>query len=63
MNLFVSLQKLTEKINQIDKKTKDLKKKCYSSNPFAFVQNKTYVWVERVRDFNKCSIFNKNKRD
>ena len=64
MELFVSLKKLAKRIHQIDKRAKYMsEKKCYSSNPFAFVQNKTYVWVERVKDFNKCGFIRKKKND
>ena len=62
MNIFRSLNQLIKRINEIDKRSKYLsKEKCYSSNPFAFAQNKTYVWVERVKDFNKCG--QKKKKD
>lgn len=61
MNILLSLKRLIRRINEIDRRSEYLsKKKCYSSNPFAFTQNKTYVWVERVRDFNKCGLFDKN---
>lgn len=61
MNILTSLKKLMKRINEVDKRSKYLsKKKCYTSNPFAFTQNKTYVWVERVKDFNKCGLFEKS---
>lgn len=60
MDLLISLKKLIDRINEINIKSKNMsKERRYSSNPFAFTQNKTYVWVDRVKDFNKCSWFSK----
>lgn len=60
MNILTSLKKLIKRIDEVDKRSKYMsKEKCYSSNPFAFTQNKTYVWVERVKDFNKCGLFDR----
>lgn len=59
MNLFVSMKKIIKRINEIDTKTKKLnKEKCYSTNPFAFQQNKTFVWVERVKYTDNCGRIN-----
>ncbi len=55
MNLLLSLKKLIKRINEIDRKSQYMsREKCYSSNPFAFQQNKTYVWVERIKNIDKC---------
>lgn len=52
MNLFKNLKK---RIEEIDIKSKEMsKEKCYSSNPFAFQQQKTYVWIEKPPD-KKCN--------
>lgn len=52
LNLF---KNLINKVDEIDRKSKEMsKEKCYSSNPFAFQQNKTYVWVDRVKNENQC---------
>ncbi len=56
MDLFFSLKKLINRINDIDTKSKRMSKESsYSTNPFSFKKDKTYVWVEKVKDFNKCS--------
>lgn len=55
MDILQNLKKIIKRIDYIDKKAKQLsKEKCYSSNPFAFQQNRTYVWVERIKNFDKC---------
>lgn len=55
MDIFVSLKNLIRKINVIDKKAKKLSRhRSYSSNPFAFTQNKTYVWLEKENNPNHC---------
>lgn len=60
--MFLSLKNLIRRINIAEKRYKYFSKsKCYTSNPFSFVQNKTYVWVERVKDFNKCGYLDKKK--
>ncbi len=52
MNLFKNLKK---RIEEIDIKSKEMsKEKCYSSNPFAFQRQKTYVWIEKPPD-KKCN--------
>lgn len=62
MNILSRIKKLIKRIDEVDKRSKYMsKEKCYSSNPFAFTQNKTYVWVERVKDFNKCGLFERNQ--
>lgn len=62
MNILSKIKKLIKRIDEVDKRSKYMsKEKCYSSNPFAFTQNKTYVWVERVKDFNKCGLFERNQ--
>ena len=56
MGIIEKLKNLINRVEEIDEKSKKMSKdKCYSSNPFAFAQNKTYVWVEKVKDFNKCA--------
>lgn len=63
MNILSRIKKLIKRIDEVDKRSKYMsKEKCYSSNPFAFTQNKTYVWVERVKDFNKCGLFERNQK-
>lgn len=58
MNLFEKLKKFINRIDEVDRKAQKLsKEKSYSSNPFAFQQNRTYVWVERVKKFDKCGRF------
>ena len=53
MKIMNLLKNLKKRIEEIDRKTKELSKsKCYSSNPFAFQQNKTYAWVETVKNKN-----------
>ena len=53
MKLLETFKSLVRKVEEIDRKTKELSKsKCYSSNPFAFQQNKTYAWVETVKNKN-----------
>lgn len=60
MELFVSLKKLIKRIDKIDKKTKKMfEKKIYSTNPFAFNKKRTLIWVDEVKDYNKCQFFNK----
>lgn len=55
MDIFVSLKNLIRKINVIDKKAKRLSRnQNYSSNPFAFTPNKTYVWLEKENNPNNC---------
>lgn len=52
MSLFKNLK---QRIEEIDRKSQEMsKEKCYSSNPFAFQQYKTYAWVERVKKDNNC---------
>lgn len=61
MDIFVSLKNLIKKINVIDKRAKRLSQtQNYSSNPFAFVQNKTYVWIDKDNTQNNCKIQNKD---
>ena len=46
-NLFESLK---QKIEEIDAKYKTAQKQnSYASNPFAFYQDKTYVWIEKAK--------------
>ena len=62
MNLLLSLKKLIKKIEYVDKHAQQMaKENFYTSNPFAFVQAKTYVWIEKVKDFNQCNLLKKNK--
>ena len=67
MKLFVSLKKLIKRIDKIDKKTKKMfEKKIYSTNPIAFDKKQTLIWVDEVKDYNKCQSYktkNKNKED
>ena len=54
MGLFESLKSLITRIEEIDEKSKNLKKNnIYSTNPFApftLKENETYVWVEKAKD-------------
>lgn len=60
MDIFVSLKNLIKKINVIDKRARRLSQtQNYSSNPFAFVQNKTYVWIDNNTQ-DSCNIQNKD---
>ena len=60
MGIIEYFKNLINRLEEIDIKSKRMsKEKCYSSNPFAFTQNKTYAWVEKVKDFNKCSRRNR----
>lgn len=61
MNIFVSLQNLIERVNEIDKKAKKLSidKDC-SSNPFISSLNKTYAWIEPVKENPQCKYRPKN---
>lgn len=55
MKIINIFKNLINRVDEIDKKSKKMsKEKCYSSNPFAFQQDKTYVWVERVKKPNSC---------
>ncbi len=55
MKILKSIKNLIKKIDEIDAKSRKMyKEKCYSSNPFAFQQNQTYVWVEKLNKFDKC---------
>ena len=63
MDLLISLKKLIKRINQIAKKSKILSKTShYATNPFASIQNKTYVWVDKTKDSNDCKI-SKNREE
>ena len=64
MGIIEKLTNLINRVEEIDEKSKKMSKdKCYSSNPFAFAQNKTYVWVEKVKDFNKCARSNFRRKN
>lgn len=64
MGILESLKNLINRVDEVDMKSKKMSKdKCYSSNPFAFQQNKTYVWVERVKNFDKCGRYNSSVRN
>lgn len=53
LNLF---KNLINKVDEIDRKSKEMSKdKCYASNPFAFQQNKTYVWVDEIKNKDNCN--------
>lgn len=55
MKIINIFKNLINRVDEIDIKSKKMsKEKCYSSNPFAFQQDKTYVWVERVKKPNSC---------
>ena len=42
---------LKHRIEEIDAKSKAFSQdKYYASNPFAFYQNKTYVWIEKPKE-------------
>lgn len=63
MDLLISLKKLIKRIDEIDKRSKQMSENThYASNPFAINENKTYVWIEKVKDFNKCDLFNKENK-
>ncbi len=64
MDLLISLKKLIKRIDEIDKRSKQMSENThYASNPFAINENKTYVWIEKVKDFNKCDLFNKKTKN
>ncbi len=53
MKIFTAIQNLINRINDIDKKTKNMaKENRYSSNPFDFRFARTYAWVEKKKDSN-----------
>lgn len=55
MDIFKSFKNLIKRVDEVDTKSKKMsREKCYSSNPFAFQQNKTYAWVERAKTIDKC---------
>jgi hypothetical protein len=55
MNILNSFKNLINQVEELDKKSKKMsKEKCYSSNPFAFQGNKTYVWVEKLKGLDDC---------
>ena len=50
-------KKILYKIYRLEKKAKKLSENEYfSSNPFAFKKEKTYVWIDKVDDYNHCNI-------
>lgn len=64
MDLLISLKKLLKRIDEIDKRSKKMSENTYyASNPFAVHENKTYVWIEKVKDFNKCELFKKEHKN
>ena len=53
MEIFVSLKNLIKRINVIDKKAHRMSQnQNYTSNPFAFTKNKTYVWMDKEENPN-----------
>lgn len=55
MKIINIFKNLINRVDEIDRKSKKLsEEKCYSSNPFAFQKDKTYVWVERVKKPKTC---------
>lgn len=53
MEIFVSLKNLIKRINVIDKKAQRMSQnQNYTSNPFAFTKNKTYVWMDQEENPN-----------
>lgn len=62
MNIAERFKILIKRVNEVDTMSKKMsREKCYSSNPFAFQQNKTYAWVERTKDVDKCGRVNPKK--
>ena len=56
MKILSLFKNLINKVDEIDKKSKEMsKEKYYSSNPFAFKENRTYVWIDKVRNDNNCN--------
>ena len=57
MNIIKNFKDILNKINKLEKETEKLSQQEYfSTNPFAFNRNKTYVWVEKISDYNHCNI-------
>ena len=57
MDIIKNFKDILTKINKLENETERLAQNEYfSTNPFAFNRNKTYVWVEKISDYNHCNI-------
>ena len=59
MDIFVSLKEIINRINRLDERYKNkFINGTSSTNPFSFVQNKTFVWIEKPKQEPQCRLEN-----
>lgn len=59
MNIFISLTNIIKRVKELDQKSKKLfEQEKYANNPFSFIQNKTYVWLEYPNEHTQCKYRN-----
>jgi len=64
MDIFVSLKEIINRINRLDERYKNnFINGTSSTNPFSFVQNKTFVWIEKPKQEPQCNIDEFRKLD